>query len=372
MSAARSQVIDGVQIPERLIAEEAQNHPADTADEARRAAGHALAIRALLLDRAHELGLEPEPEIEDDGREETPEEALIRAVLDTEVTVPIPGEAEIRRVYDARREAFRTPTLTEASHILIAPDADEPAAWEVACSRAQELIDRMADPSVRFADLAKAHSTCSSASIGGSLGQLSPGDLTATVEAGLRQLDPGAISTKPVRSRFGWHVLKLDRRIDGRDLPFDHVREQIALHLESRAWTAAATRYVASLAAEAREQGVALVLTEDGRVDNGTLSLGDLLHDQSGVAQRVEAWLDQADSELATQVRTAAERGQLAFADFVRDQIADFVRDADDERWTQLISATQGADDPALGCVRAILKGRLQPTARAYTLIKRA
>ena len=64
MSGTRSQVIDGVQIPERLIAEEAQNHPAGTAEEARRAAGHALAIRALLLDRAHALGLEPQATIQ--------------------------------------------------------------------------------------------------------------------------------------------------------------------------------------------------------------------------------------------------------------------------------------------------------------------
>ena len=372
MSAARSQVIDGVQIPERLIAEEAQNHPADTAEEARRAAGHALAIRALLLDRAHALGLEPQAEIEDDGREETPEEALIRAVLDLEVTVETPDEAECRRVYDARRDAFRTPALTEASHILIAPDQDTPADWDATRVRAQALIDALADPSVRFADLAKAHSACSSAGIGGSLGQLSPGDLTATVEVGLARLAPGEVSSEPVRSRFGWHVLRLDRRIDGRDLPFEHVHEQIALHLESRAWTAAATRYVAGLASEARGQGVALTLTEDGRVGDGALSLGDLLQDRDGVAGRVETWLDEADPELAVQVRRAAAADQAVFADFVRDQITDFVKDADDERWTRLISAAQGADDPALGCVRAILKGRLQPAAHAYTLIKRA
>lgn len=372
MSAARSKVIDGVEIPERLIAEEAQNHPADTAEDALRAAGHALAIRALLLDRAHVLGLEPEAVIEEDGREETPEEALIRAVLDLEVEVKTPDEAECRHIYDTRRDAFRTPTLTEASHILIAPDEDTPADWDATRVRAQALIEALADPSVRFADLAKAHSTCSSAAIGGSLGQLSPGDLTATVEVGLARLEPGEISAEPVRSRFGWHVLRLDRRVDGRELPFEHVRDQIALHLESRAWTAAATRYVAGLASEARGQGVALTLTEDGRIGDGVMSLGDLLQDRDGVAERVETWLDEADPELAGQVRTAAAADQIPFSDFVRDQIADFVGEADDERWTQLISAAQGAEDPALGCVRAILKGKVQPTTRAYTLIKRA
>lgn len=372
MTVARSQVINGVQIPERLIAEEAQNHPAGGAEEARRAAGHALAIRALLLDRAHSLGLKPESEIGDDGREETPEEALIRAVLDSEITVTKPDESECRRVYDTRRDAFRTPALSEAAHILCAPEDDTDEAWDQARQKAADLIAELLASPGQFVALAKAHSACSSAAIGGSLGQLSPGDLAAPVEAGLRRLHPGDIGVEPVRSRFGWHVLKLDRRIEGRELPFEHVRDQIALHLESRAWTAAATRYVATLAAEAREQGVALTIREDGRVGDAGLSLGDLLQDREGLAERVEAWLDGADPDLAARVRVAAEAERTAFADLVRAQIADFVAKADDERWTQLISVAQGADDPALNCVRSILKGRLEPAARSYTLIRRA
>ena len=94
-------VVDGVALPERLVAEEAQNHPAATPDEARMAAAHALAIKALLLDRAHQLGLTPQAEQDEDGREETPEEALVRAVLDLEIEVERPGEAECQRVYDS-------------------------------------------------------------------------------------------------------------------------------------------------------------------------------------------------------------------------------------------------------------------------------
>ncbi|HAJ03342.1 MAG TPA: peptidylprolyl isomerase, partial [Brevundimonas sp.] len=78
-------VIDGVALPERLVAEEAQNHPAATPEAARMAAAHALAIKALLLDRADQLGLTPRPEIDEDGREETSEEALVRAVLEAEI-----------------------------------------------------------------------------------------------------------------------------------------------------------------------------------------------------------------------------------------------------------------------------------------------
>lgn len=371
MSAASSRVVDGVEIPERLIAEEAQNHPAGAAADAHRAAAHALAIRALLLDRARALGLTPARIIEDDGRELTPEEAMIDAVLDAEVAVESPDEAVCRRVYDTRPTDFCSPSLSEASHILVAPEADTDEAWEAARVRARDLIVRLADAEARFADLARAHSSCPSASVGGSLGQVGPGDLAAPVEAGLAALAPGEVSAAPVRSRFGWHVLRLDRRIEGRLLPFEQVRDSIAVNLEARAWTAAAARYVAGLAAEAREKGVALRLEIDGRLDDAALSLGDLLRDDAGVSNRVEAWLDEADPELAERARAAARAQDLEVADFVRNEITAFVGTADDEAWTRLISAAQGAEDPALGCVRAILKGRLEPPTRSYTLFRR-
>ncbi|MBU2136448.1 MAG: peptidylprolyl isomerase, partial [Alphaproteobacteria bacterium] len=125
-------VVEGVEIPEFLIAEEAQHHPSASPLEARLAAGKALAVRALLLHRADELGLEAQPQLDDNGREETPEEALIRATLDAEVEVESPSGAECRRVYDAQRQRFSTPVLTEAAHILIEPKSDDAAGWEFA------------------------------------------------------------------------------------------------------------------------------------------------------------------------------------------------------------------------------------------------
>ena len=364
-------VVDGVALPERLVAEEAQNHPAATPEAARKAAAHALAIKALLLDRAHQLGLIPQPEMDEDGREETPEEALVRAVLDVEIEVERPAEAECRRVYDSTPERFRTPPLTQASHILFAPKGEDEAAWAAAHSAARAAVAELAVHPHRFADLAETLSDCPSKGVGGSLGQLSPGDLAAEVEAGLDQLQDGETASEPVRSRFGWHVLRLERRIEGRLLPFEHVLPRIALHLESRSWTAAAARYVSGLAAEAREQGVALSVTEDGGVAFGALSLGDLLDDQAAVTARLEIWLDEADPALAAQARETATTSGVSLADFVQREVSAFLQGADDEGWTRLISAAQGSDDPALACVRAILKSKLKAPGRTYTLIRR-
>src|SRR5512140_6561 len=114
-------VVEGVEIPEFLIAEEVQHHPSANPMEARAAAGKALAVRALLLHRADELGLVARPLADEEGREETTEEALIRATLDAEVEIDPPGEAECRWVYDSQRSRFSTPVLTEAAHILVEP-----------------------------------------------------------------------------------------------------------------------------------------------------------------------------------------------------------------------------------------------------------
>ena len=366
-------VVEGVEIPEFLIAEEVQHHPSANPMEARVAAGRALAVRALLLQRADQLGLVAQPLTDADGREETHEEALIRATLDAEVEIDPPGEAECHRVYDAQRHRFTTPVLTEAAHILVEPKTDDAQGWETARQATQDALDRLLRKPVLFAELAKSLSDCPSGAVGGSLGQLGPGDVVGEVERALAGLQPGQILAAPVRSRFGWHILKLERRIAGRVLPFDYVEDKIRLHLESRAWTAAATGYVAALAGRARAQGVAFSLTRDGRFAEGAPSLGEMLSDDAS-AERLEAWMDATDPALAERIRTAAAAEDLPIASFVRRAVRHFVDHADDVKWTQLISATQGAADPAVAAMASLLKARLTPKpaqVHTYTVIKR-
>lgn len=371
MSAAPSLVIDGVEVPERLIAQEIGHHPAPSLAEARTAAARALAIRALLLDRARRLAIEAQPEVDEDGREETGDEALIRALLEQEVRPAEPDAEERRRFYDARPDRFMTPPLIEASHILIQPAEETLDAWEAARAAAQSVVNHLAARPGDFAEIAQGLSQCPSREAGGALGQLSPGDLAPEVETALDALSPGMTSTEPTRSRFGWHVLRLDRRSPGRRLPFEHVEADIADHLRQRSWAGAAARYVAELAEQARETGVALTMDETGEVSAGALSFGDLLADGVAVAARAERWLDGADPELATLARAEAGRHGLSMAAYVRQTLAAHVAGADDEGWTRLISAAQGAEDPALACVRAILRQALVPPAKTFTLIRR-
>lgn len=355
-------VFDGVEIPEQLIRDEMPNHPAASSGGAHAAAAHALAIKALLLNRARELCLEAQPESDGAGRLETADEALIRQVFEVELTHDTPTEAECLRFYESRPDSFLTPELYEASHILLLESAHEIAV---------DLIKQLVTDPAGFTGLARSLSQCPSGQVGGSLGQMQKGDLVAEVEEVLLNMPQGAVYPEPVASRFGWHILRLDRRVARQRLPFEAVRERIQMHLESRAWVAESARYVEGLVSAARERGIALRLDDAGKVEKPSLSLGGLVDDER-LAERIAPWLEAADPVLAERVTAAAGEKGIAIAELVRSEVRHFLDHANDESFTQLVSAAQGAQDPMLASVACILKSRLTPPKRNFTLIRKS
>ncbi len=248
--------VNGVEIEPEAIAAEIQHHPAPDAETAWIEAARALAVRELLLQEARRLGLKANLETDDAGRIEADDDALVRELLEQEVEAELPGEAECRRYYEANVARFRTPDLFEAGHILLEPEGQEEDDWERARAQALEIARTVGDDPVRFASAARTHSGCASAQQDGSLGQIRRGELVSEIQSGLEALEEGTTGREPVRSRFGWHILRLQRRIPGQVLPFDVVRERIGDMLEARSWTMASTRYVAALAARGNVEGV--------------------------------------------------------------------------------------------------------------------
>ncbi|GIX14174.1 MAG: peptidylprolyl isomerase [Paracoccaceae bacterium] len=242
-------VVNGEVVPRAAIAAEAQNHPAPPGKPglAWRRAADALAIRTLLLQEARRRGLVAEPAPVGPGRFETAEEALIRALLDAAITVAPPTEAEIRAEWARDPARFRAPPLWEVSHILIACDPGDPAAADAARRRAEALCAALlADPD-GFARLAAEQSDCPSRAAGGALGQIRPGDTVPEFEAALRDLEPGQITPRPVATRHGWHVIRLDAMAGGAQLPYHVARERIAAAMEKARWARAARDLVQAL-----------------------------------------------------------------------------------------------------------------------------
>ena len=98
---------------------------------------------------------------------------------------------------------------TRARHILI--KTNELVSETEARNRLLTLKERL-DNKADFAELARARSEDGSASRGGDLGWLNPGDTVPEFEQAMNALKPGEIS-QPVRSPFGWHLIEvLERR----------------------------------------------------------------------------------------------------------------------------------------------------------------
>lgn len=256
--------VDGVEIEPERIAQETQNHPTSDPAEAWREAARALVVRELLLGEARRRNLAPDPDEVAEGRYETDEESLVRLVLEEAMAPVAPTEAECKRFYEGMQSRFVTPTLFEASHILIEPEGNDDGAWDRAEAKARALIDAIGDDASAFAQAAREHSKCPTGQQDGVLGQIRRGELASSVQAGLEALGEGETGKDPVRSRFGWHVLRLARRIEGRALPYEIAAPKIRDMLEARAWAVDAAQFVADLAANVRIEGVELTPPDAG------------------------------------------------------------------------------------------------------------
>jgi peptidyl-prolyl cis-trans isomerase C len=194
-------------------------------------------LRGALLGRARAAGVH--------GEDET---AALEALLAREVVTPEPTDAECRRVYERHRGEFVRGELAEVSHVLFA--VLEGAPVEAIRAQAERTLRvALADPP-QFAALARSFSNCPSAAVGGSLGQVGRGDTVPEFERAV--FGAGATWVLPalVRTRFGFHVVLLERRIPGQPMAFEDVRDAIAARLRERVEAKALRQYLEVLAAE--------------------------------------------------------------------------------------------------------------------------
>lgn len=263
----RRVTVNGVAIARDVIAREVQHHPARTPLEGWKAAARALAVRELLLQEARRLKVRGEPAVDSDGRRETDDEAAIRALLAQEVQTPTADLATCRRYYEQNRQRFRTSDIYEAAHILFAASKTDAAAYARARAAAEAVLAVLRDCPEQFAALAAAHSACASASQGGNLGQITAGQTTPEFEQALVALKPGSISAEPIATRYGFHIVRLDRKHQGRELPFELVADRIAEYLHERVQRRALAQYIARLTSAARIEGIDLAGAEAMRVN---------------------------------------------------------------------------------------------------------
>ena len=136
------------------------------------------------------------------------------------------AEEDIREYYEANSEEFYTPKTVEARHILkkVKDDADEQTVAQ-ARKRAEDIL-KMAKEGKNFADLAIQFSEGPTAKNGGSLGAFRKEAMVKPFSDKAFGMQAGEIS-EPVRTRFGWHIIKVEKVNEATTPTLEDVRKKI-------------------------------------------------------------------------------------------------------------------------------------------------
>jgi peptidyl-prolyl cis-trans isomerase C len=146
---------------------------------------------------------------------------LMDSLLATEGKAATTDEA-MKKVYDDAAKQITSEQEVHARHILVATE-DEAKAIE-------EELKKGAD----FADLAKKKSKDPGASDGGDLGFFTKDQMVPEFSAVAFSLEPGKISD-PVKSQFGWHIIKVEEKRNRKPPDFDQVKGQIETYVTRKA-----------------------------------------------------------------------------------------------------------------------------------------
>lgn len=147
----------------------------------------------------------------------------------TEVT-----EEEIDDYYSSNSDRYKQPEQVKASHILIKVDAgSSDEIWAAAQTKATDLKKRL-DAGEAFEALAQEYSDDPSAKMGGDLGYFSKNQMVKPFEEAAWALEINQIS-QPVKSNFGYHIIK---KFDYKPIsykPIEEVQESIVVAIKKEA-----------------------------------------------------------------------------------------------------------------------------------------
>lgn len=134
-------------------------------------------------------------------------------------------ETELRDLYESQKQRFMTEERRRAQHILLTTSDD--AGNDDAEARIRALRERI-EAGEDFAELAREYSQDpGSAEQGGDLGWVEPGVMVDAFEDALYALAPGSVS-EPVKTGFGWHLIKLNEIDPSVGKTFEQARDELA------------------------------------------------------------------------------------------------------------------------------------------------
>ncbi len=173
--------------------------------------------KLLLLDAGRNL-YEADPEFKAQLAK-VKENLLVSFAVEKAVSKVKVTDDEAKAFYDANPDQFVREETVSASHILV--DSEE---------KANEILADIKDGKLKFEDAAKQFSSCPSSAKGGDLGEFSKGQMVPEFDEACFTMEIGELRG-PVKTQFGYHIIRLNGKQDSKTVPFAEVGEHIKEHL---------------------------------------------------------------------------------------------------------------------------------------------
>ncbi|WP_277221916.1 peptidylprolyl isomerase [Peptoniphilus vaginalis] len=172
-----------------------------------------LVYQALLYEDAMEKGMDKEDEFIQ-VVEKTKESMLKTYALGKLLATAEVKDEDIKKFYEENKDAFKQAESADASHILVEEE-----------DKAREIYEKIKNGG-DFEELAREFSTCPSKEKGGDLGTFTRGQMVKEFEDAVFENEVGTI-TEPVKTQFGYHIIKVNKKNPARELTFDEVKDKI-------------------------------------------------------------------------------------------------------------------------------------------------
>ncbi len=137
------------------------------------------------------------------------------------------SDKEIQDFYNQNKDIyFKSEPKVKARHILVKDEKEaEKLINELKGLKGKALEEK-------FAELAKKYSTGPTKINGGELGWFSPKQMVPAFAKAVESLKPGEITLKPVKTRFGYHIILVEDKNKNAYVPLDKVKAQIIEYLK--------------------------------------------------------------------------------------------------------------------------------------------
>ncbi len=183
--------------------------------------------KVLFVKLAKREGIDKKPEFQQ-NIDKIKDELIINMWMKIQMNNAIVSDSEAKSFYEKNSNKFVEKASMKAKHILVD-----------SASKAEDIIAQLKDLKgdnlkAKFIELAKSKSTGPSGANGGDLGTFNKGQMVPAFSKAAWALKEGEITMTPVKTKFGYHIIYLEKKMPKSVIAYDKVKDKIIASLKQQ------------------------------------------------------------------------------------------------------------------------------------------